>query len=540
MSPCRWKISTQEFARLLKAPRTSATRRRSRSQRSHEPITLDPTLRLLALVALRDREARAWLLAENWRELLGNEPDAGLLVKILEAQLRSRRSAPRVTAFLATLDAAEEAAVVGVARGTSRRSIAMTHCARLLATNSSGARSGGGWTRCRPGCATRSCLGEQLQDCRKKSLICKNASPILRGLFPRPSERPTASLSRRGYSLLNHSGMPKSPRKSSPKSSKSAAKKAKPSPKRKLHKSAAKTKASTEEAAERKRPSVSFGETRARMQRHTAKTQRRPIGERRLRAAKASEALTPISVIDQPDVQEKLRDLIKLAKEQGYLTFDDLNEALPDNVNDPDEMETIMNRLRGMEIDIIDASEVDRYKDGEEGRRRGRGRGEAGEPKLDILDDPVRMYLKQMGQVPLLTREQEVEISKRIEDAEINVQKHINRFGFIAARLSRSRAEADRRPRAFRPRDPRQEDREPRALHEGAAEALCSNSETPRTKCVAAYKNYHGARRQEPRDEVLPRISRRRTTHSEDLPEVLLQAEGHRGIRASRRRDNIA
>ena len=42
------------------------------------------------------------------------------------------------------------------------------------------------------------------------------------------------------------------------------------------------------------------------------------------------------------------------------------------------------------------------------------------------------MYLKQMGQVPLLTREQEVEISKRIEEAELNVQKHINRFGFIA------------------------------------------------------------------------------------------------------------
>src|SRR5439155_936722 len=52
--------------------------------------------------------------------------------------------------------------------------------------------------------------------------------------------------------------------------------------------------------------------------------------------------------------------------------------------------------------------------------------------KLDVLDDPVRMYLKQMGQVPLLTREQEVEISKRIENAEDMVQKHINRFGFIA------------------------------------------------------------------------------------------------------------
>jgi len=51
---------------------------------------------------------------------------------------------------------------------------------------------------------------------------------------------------------------------------------------------------------------------------------------------------------------------------------------------------------------------------------------------MDILDDPVRMYLKQMGQVPLLTREQEVEISKRIEEAETKVANHIHRFGFVA------------------------------------------------------------------------------------------------------------
>ena len=62
-----------------------------------------------------------------------------------------------------------------------------------------------------------------------------------------------------------------------------------------------------------------------------------------------------ISILDLPEVQEKIRELIKLAKEQGYLTFDDLNEALPDNVSDPDEMDSIMNRLRGLEIDIIDA-----------------------------------------------------------------------------------------------------------------------------------------------------------------------------------------
>src|SRR4030095_14318167 len=115
-----------------------------------------------------------------------------------------------------------------------------------------------------------------------------------------------------------------------------------------------------------------------------------------------------ISVIDQPDVQDKLRELVRLAKEQGYLTYDDVNEALPENMSDPDEMETIMNRLRQMEIEIVDASDVDRVKNGEKKEDQAQEQEEerVPEPKLDILDDPVRMYLKQMGQVPLLTREQ--------------------------------------------------------------------------------------------------------------------------------------
>ncbi|MGZ5504082.1 MAG: RNA polymerase sigma factor region1.1 domain-containing protein, partial [Chthoniobacterales bacterium] len=130
------------------------------------------------------------------------------------------------------------------------------------------------------------------------------------------------------------------------------------------------------------------------------------------------------------DTQARIRELIKLAKEQGYLTFDDLNEALPAEVTDADELDAILTRLRRMEIDIIEASEVDRYKDGKKDAEE--EEEEKPEAKLDILDDPVRMYLKQMGQVPLLTREQEVEISKRIEEAENMVQRLINRFGFIA------------------------------------------------------------------------------------------------------------
>jgi RNA polymerase primary sigma factor len=130
------------------------------------------------------------------------------------------------------------------------------------------------------------------------------------------------------------------------------------------------------------------------------------------------------------ELQLRLRELIKLAKEQGYLTFDDLNEALPDGITDANELDAILTRLRRMEIDVIEASDVDRHK--EVKKDLDEEEEEKPETKLDILDDPVRMYLKQMGQVPLLTREQEVEISKRIEEAENMVQKHINRFGFTA------------------------------------------------------------------------------------------------------------
>ena len=118
------------------------------------------------------------------------------------------------------------------------------------------------------------------------------------------------------------------------------------------------------------------------------------------------------------ELQSRIRELIKLAKEQGYLTFDDLNEALPEGITDADELDLILTRLRRLEIDIIEASEVDRYKDGKKDTEEDLEEEERPETKVDILDDPVRMYLKQMGQVPLLTREQEVEISKRIEEAE--------------------------------------------------------------------------------------------------------------------------
>ena len=122
------------------------------------------------------------------------------------------------------------------------------------------------------------------------------------------------------------------------------------------------------------------------------------------------------------ELAEIVKELVRLAREQGHLTYNDINDALPENCATPEKLDQLFAQLRALEIDIVDQAEVDRVKSP--------GADEDDNDRLDILDDPVRMYLKQMGQVALLTREQEVEISKRIEAAENEVRKIIYSLGF--------------------------------------------------------------------------------------------------------------
>ncbi len=117
-------------------------------------------------------------------------------------------------------------------------------------------------------------------------------------------------------------------------------------------------------------------------------------------------------------INDKIRNLIRLSKEQGYLTFDDINEALPDSVENQEEIDNVLSILQNLEIEILEPDQVEDFKQRQEEAEEEESRSS----QNDILDDPVRMYLKQMGQVPLLTREQEVEISKRIENAELKAQ----------------------------------------------------------------------------------------------------------------------
>jgi RNA polymerase primary sigma factor len=136
----------------------------------------------------------------------------------------------------------------------------------------------------------------------------------------------------------------------------------------------------------------------------------------------------PIPAVVRPELMlaEKIKDLVRLAREQGRLTFDDVNEILAEEFSTPQNLDFIFTKLRELEIEVVDAAEVDVVKTAETEDES------ENSSRLDALDDPVRMYLKQMGAVPLLTREQEVEISKRIETAETELRQVICGFGFAA------------------------------------------------------------------------------------------------------------
>jgi RNA polymerase primary sigma factor len=141
----------------------------------------------------------------------------------------------------------------------------------------------------------------------------------------------------------------------------------------------------------------------------------------------ASEKQTPrITVVngtvESLDLPEKIKELVRLAQEQGHLTYNDINEILPETLVTPEILDEVFSKLRGLEIEVVDQAEIDRVKPADN--------DEEETVHLDALDDPVRMYLKQMGQVPLLTREQEVEISKRIEVSENEMRKIIYSLGF--------------------------------------------------------------------------------------------------------------
>lgn len=122
--------------------------------------------------------------------------------------------------------------------------------------------------------------------------------------------------------------------------------------------------------------------------------------------------------VDQVLMNEKVRELDQLSKQQGFVTIEDINRLIPETGSSHEAFESIINILDNLDVKILDNDEVDAYKL----RLSAEEENALRMAQVDILDDPVRMYLRQMGQVPLLSREQEIQISRRIEEAESRAQ----------------------------------------------------------------------------------------------------------------------
>ena len=119
-------------------------------------------------------------------------------------------------------------------------------------------------------------------------------------------------------------------------------------------------------------------------------------------------------ISDVPEVNQ----LIALGKEKGYLTYEEVNDVLPANLVAPDQIDDLMHLFGENEIDIVDTPTKDEKPNEEvDGKDSSSSETSPTETKTEsvTIDDPVRLYLREMGTISLLTREGEVEIAKRIE-----------------------------------------------------------------------------------------------------------------------------
>ena len=144
---------------------------------------------------------------------------------------------------------------------------------------------------------------------------------------------------------------------------------------------------------------------------------------------------TPLSIEEKYD---EVRQLINIGKEKGYLLYDEVNELLPSEINSSEDLDDLFNTLGSAGIEVLDSDKglrddkpFDRTQEGaEEGVELDLTPG-----ALDKTNDPVRMYLREMGTVPLLTREGEVAIAKRIERGKLAVIKSISRTPMVTKKV---------------------------------------------------------------------------------------------------------
>ena len=139
------------------------------------------------------------------------------------------------------------------------------------------------------------------------------------------------------------------------------------------------------------------------------------------------------------DKYDDIKKLIDAGKEKGYLTYDQVNDLIPHDVHSPEDLEDLLTTIGTQGIDVLESSKgpttdlEKKFEEVEEG---------SDDVELDLTpgalektNDPVRMYLREMGTVPLLTREGEVEIAKRIERGQLRVLKALSRSPIVIGEL---------------------------------------------------------------------------------------------------------
>ena len=141
-------------------------------------------------------------------------------------------------------------------------------------------------------------------------------------------------------------------------------------------------------------------------------------------------------------IEEKydgVKELINLGKEKGYLLYDEVNDVLPDDIKSSKDLDSIFYLFGDAGIEVIDSEQ---QLEAVKRKSRSKSTGEDGQPDpaaetLEKTNDPVRMYLREMGTVPLLTRQGEVEIAKRIEKGQKGVIKALSRSPVVVGEISK-------------------------------------------------------------------------------------------------------
>jgi len=133
-------------------------------------------------------------------------------------------------------------------------------------------------------------------------------------------------------------------------------------------------------------------------------------------------------------VEASIKRLIAKGKERGYLTYDEMNEELPDEAVSPDRLDALLMTLDELSIELLDEAEAEKRSEkfeSDEGKEKKPEEAGLEEPPKRI-DDPVRMYLTQMGEIDLLTRHEEISLAKKIEMTRMHFRRRVLESDYCA------------------------------------------------------------------------------------------------------------